>query len=41
MLMPYIEIDLSKTDDGKPLFEKVILGPSPHPNLSIHALANI
>jgi hypothetical protein len=36
MLMPYIELDLPT--EGK-LFEKVVLGPSDHPNLSVQALS--
>jgi hypothetical protein len=36
MLVPYIEIPLG---ESKPYFEKVILGPSPHQNLSMSALA--
>lgn len=39
MLLPYIEIDLG-THNEQTLFEEVILGPSPHPHLSIHALSN-
>jgi hypothetical protein len=36
MLLPYVEFDLPT--EGK-LFEEVILGPSQHPNLSMHALS--
>lgn len=36
MLVPYIELPLPKTG---PVFEEVILGPSPHQNLSMSALS--
>lgn len=36
MLVPYIEIPLG---ESKPYFEKIILGPSPHQNLSMSALS--
>lgn len=36
MLVPYIEVPLG---ESKPYFEKVILGPSPHQNLSMSALS--
>jgi hypothetical protein len=36
MLVPYIEIPLGAS---KPYFEKIILGPSPHQNLSMSALS--
>ncbi len=36
MLVPYIELDLG---DNKPVFERVILGPSQHQNLSMSALS--
>ncbi len=36
MLVPYIEFLLG---ESKPYFEKVILGPSPHQNLSMNALS--
>lgn len=36
MLVPYIELPLG---ESKPYFETVILGPSPHQNLSISALS--
>lgn len=38
MLMPYIEIDLSKDNAEQELFEEVVLGPSQHAELSISAL---
>ncbi|HNP31315.1 MAG TPA: DUF2971 domain-containing protein [Nitrospirales bacterium] len=40
MLMPYIEIDLSKNNGEQELFEEVILGPSQHDNLSMSALTS-
>lgn len=36
MLVPYIELELG---ENKPYFENVILGPSPHQNLSMSALS--
>lgn len=36
MLVPYIEL---KFGESRPIFEKVILGPSPHQNLSMSALS--
>jgi hypothetical protein len=36
MLVPYIELKLG---EARPIFEKVILGPSPHQNLSMSALS--
>lgn len=40
MLMPYIEIDLSKNNGEQELFEEVVLGPSQHANLSMSALSS-
>jgi len=36
MLVPYVEIEL--TELSKPWFDEVVLGPSPHPTLSLNAL---
>ena len=36
MLIPYIELDLG---ESKPIFSKVILGPSPHQSLSMSTLS--
>tara|TARA_R110002072_G_scaffold13418_12_gene56321 strand:+ start:90315 stop:91187 length:873 start_codon:yes stop_codon:yes gene_type:complete len=36
MLIPYIEINLG---ENKPYFQQVVLGPSPHQNLSMSALS--
>lgn len=39
MLLPYIHVDIER-DDGGPLFDEVLLGPSRDNNLSMSALAN-
>lgn len=41
MLVPYIELGLPENNDGKVLFEQIILGPSPHQNLSMSALSKL
>ena len=40
MLIPYVAIELPKDNDDELVIPEIWVGPTPHPNLSVHSLEN-